>query len=408
VIAVQRTNRRRLPGVGTGRFIRQPIVAALTALLAVGTVSGVVAALPVPAGATGPSHLWVSQSSGAVGAVVRVSFGPGGNGCIEPFFESVAAPGAGSASLPAIGDNGTEDFVIPSVLSTPTSRTSTPVTPGKYQFVLECDTTKSLATLLTLTLPFTVTPSVPSPFEAMASSGDSGGYWLAQADGGVFTFGDAAFYGSLPADGIVPKGQIVAIVPSHDGKGYWLASADGGVFSFGDAPFFGSVGGNPPGQPIVGMAATADGQGYWEVDADGSVYPFGDAVSYGQIKGQPNEPIVGMSTTADGLGYWLVAADGGVFSYGDAVFHGSMGGRQLNEPVVGMSGDPATGGYWLVAADGGIFGFDAPFYGSTGNLHLIGPITGMESTPGGLGYRFVAADGGLFDFGDANFEGSAA
>ena len=41
--------------------------------------------------------------------------------------------------------------------------------------------------------------------------------------------------------------------------------SDGGVFAFGDAAFYGSMGGQPLNQPIVGLAATPDGQGYWEV-----------------------------------------------------------------------------------------------------------------------------------------------
>jgi hypothetical protein len=39
-----------------------------------------------------------------------------------------------------------------------------------------------------------------------------------------------------------------------DGKGYWLAAADGGVFTFGSAPFEGSMGGKPMNAPIVGIA----------------------------------------------------------------------------------------------------------------------------------------------------------
>ncbi|MGH9207922.1 MAG: hypothetical protein ACRD1G_15430 [Acidimicrobiales bacterium] len=39
-----------------------------------------------------------------------------------------------------------------------------------------------------------------------------------------------------------------------DSQGYWLAADDGGVFSYGDAPFLGSMGGIPLNQPVVGMA----------------------------------------------------------------------------------------------------------------------------------------------------------
>ena len=38
---------------------------------------------------------------------------------------------------------------------------------------------------------------------------------------------------------------MVGIASTPDGKGYWLVAADGGVFSFGDAGFYGSMGGNP-------------------------------------------------------------------------------------------------------------------------------------------------------------------
>jgi hypothetical protein len=38
-----------------------------------------------------------------------------------------------------------------------------------------------------------------------------------------------------------------------DGGGYWLVAADGGVFSLGDAAFYGSEGGVHLHSPIVGM-----------------------------------------------------------------------------------------------------------------------------------------------------------
>jgi hypothetical protein len=46
------------------------------------------------------------------------------------------------------------------------------------------------------------------PVVGMAATGDGGGYWLVAADGGVFAFGDAGYYGRAPAfpdrvDGIV-------------------------------------------------------------------------------------------------------------------------------------------------------------------------------------------------------------
>lgn len=48
-----------------------------------------------------------------------------------------------------------------------------------------------------------------------------------------------------------------------------LVAADGGIFAFGDAPFFGSTGNMRLNSPVVAMAAHPNGQGYWMVASDG-------------------------------------------------------------------------------------------------------------------------------------------
>ena len=131
---------------------------------------------------------------------------------------------------------------------------------------------------------------------------------------------------------------IVGMAATPDGKGYWLVASDGGIFNYGDAAFYGSHGSMPLNKPIVGMAATPDGKGYWLVASDGGIFNYGDAAFYGSTGGVAlNKPIVGMAATADGKGYWLVASDGGIFNYGDAAFQGSTGGMTLNKPIVGMA-----------------------------------------------------------------------
>jgi hypothetical protein len=40
-----------------------------------------------------------------------------------------------------------------------------------------------------------------------------------------------------------------------DGQGYWMVARDGGIFSYGDAGFYGSAGGLKLNRPVVGMAA---------------------------------------------------------------------------------------------------------------------------------------------------------
>ncbi|MGH9035036.1 MAG: SpoIID/LytB domain-containing protein [Acidimicrobiia bacterium] len=167
--------------------------------------------------------------------------------------------------------------------------------------------------------------------------------------------------------------------PSGGLSGYWVAAPDGGIFTFGEARFFGSTGGIRLNRPIVGMAATPGGEGYWLVASDGGIFTFGDAAFFGSTGDiRLNKPIVGLAATPTGRGYWLVASDGGIFSFGDARFFGSTGDIKLNKPIVGLAPAPTGKGYWLVAADGGMFTFgDAGFFGSTGAVRLNKPIVGM-------------------------------
>jgi CHAP domain len=236
-----------------------------------------------------------------------------------------------------------------------------------------------------------------------ASTPENQGYWLAAADGGVFTQGNAGFYGSLGA--LRLQGPVVGMAATPDGRGYWLVALDGGVFSFGDAAFYGSMGATRLNQPVVGMAATPDGRGYWLVAADGGIFSFGDAHFYGSMGAVPLvAPVTGMAATPDGRGYWMVAADGGIFTFGDAPFYGSMGGHVLNDPVVGMAPSPHGAGYLLVATDGGIFGFGrTSFFGSLGAGYGgdptdVPPVAGIALTPDTQGYWLLEPDGWSYGF----------
>ena len=243
--------------------------------------------------------------------------------------------------------------------------------------------------------------TIGEPAVGMAPTPDGGGYWLVGSDGGVFSFGDAGFFGSTGS--IHLNRPIVAMAPTPDGGGYWLAASDGGMFSFGDARFFGSTGSIHLNRPIVAMAPTPDGGGYWLAASDGGIFSFGDAGFFGSTGSiHLNQPIVAMAPTPDGGGYWLVASDGGIFSFGDARFFGSTGSIHLNQPIVAMAPTPDGGGYWLVASDGGIFSFgDALFFGSTVSAGTAVPIIGMRSSQTGLGYSLIGRNGQIYSFGDA-------
>ena len=233
---------------------------------------------------------------------------------------------------------------------------------------------------------FTATGS-PAPTFAVASGGLPPGLALVPGSGllagiptavGTYVFSVSASNGvGTPA--VTPALAVTIAGSARTGKGYWEVASDGGLFSYGDAQFFGSAGSLTLNRPIVGLAATPDGKGYWEVASDGGLFSYGNATFYGSMGGKPiNKPIVAMVATPDGKGYWEVASDGGLFAFGDAHFFGSTGGMHINQPIVGMVATPDGQGYWEVASDGGLFSYgDAHFFGSTGGMHINKPIVGM-------------------------------
>jgi hypothetical protein len=225
-------------------------------------------------------------------------------------------------------------------------------------------------------------------------------YTLTSAGGGVYAFGHAQFYGSLPSEHVTPAKPIVGIATTADDVGYWLVAADGGIFAFGDAGFYGSTGSDHLNSAIVGMAATPDGRGYWLVAADGGVFAFGDAGFYGSTGTKSiARPVVGISATPDGRGYWLVAADGGVFSFGDAGFYGAA------DPTTAQPGTSSQG-----SGIGPNTGFFCDAQGSyfTSNADVVQArttVAGIQSTTDGRGYYLFGSDGGIFAYGDAQYQG---
>ena len=237
-----------------------------------------------------------------------------------------------------------------------------------------------------------------------------------------YAFGNAP----VPGPPVTSNLPLVGAAASSDGGGYWEVASDGGIFSFGDAAFHGSMGGKPlnaahrghgchlgrwwvlgggvrrrdlllrrRGLPwLNGRQAaqrrpswawlpprTVVGTGRWRPTAGSS--PSATRPSMAQwAAGRSTPPIVGMAATSDGGGYWEVASDGGIFSFGDAAFHGSMGGKPLNAAIVGMAA-ASRGGYWELASDGGVFSFSAPFYGSRAGLgadRFFAIVPGLGST----------------------------
>jgi hypothetical protein len=237
-------------------------------------------------------------------------------------------------------------------------------------------------------------------------------YDVATATGNIITFGGEPnvnqSYGNL--EGQTLNKPIIKVTSTADGKGYWMLASDGGIFSFGDAGFYGSTGNLHLNAPIVAMAPTPDDEGYWLVASDGGIFSFGDAGFYGSTGNlHLNAPIVGMTATPDGKGYRLVASDGGIFDFGDASFLGSMGGTKLNKPIVGMTTTPDGKGYRLVASDGGVFDFgDAQFEGSLASNPPSSPIVDLAPSIDGQGYNLIDSNGDIFAEGDAPYFGGVS
>jgi hypothetical protein len=98
------------------------------------------------------------------------------------------------------------------------------------------------------------------------------------SDGGIFNYGDAAFYGS--AGHVRSAKAIVGIASAPGGNGYWLVASDGSVSAFGQATYYGSGPGLSP-KPVKAIVATSNGDGYWVVSANGTAAGFGNAGAQG-------------------------------------------------------------------------------------------------------------------------------
>lgn len=281
----------------------------------------------------------------------------------------------------------------------------TPVGAGNGDRLYEVDLETGAATLLGLTGP--QMDGLPELVGLAFGSVDLPGfaYTLADEAGGQYDFLADPLEPELPLELNAP---IVDGEGRSQGQGAFYAASDGGVFTVGNAQFYGSLGDLQINEPIVGIGTLPAGTGYSLFAADGGVFSFGGSQFYGSLGSiQLNAPIVAGSMTPTGRGYHLFAADGGVFAFGDAGFYGSQGGSPINEPVVGGVVSPDGKGYYLVAADGGVFTFgSASFSGSLGEDPINEPIVDIALDADGLGYRLAARDGGVFTF-DAEFLGSA-
>ena len=247
----------------------------------------------------------------------------------------------------------------------------------------------------------------------------SHGYWLVGSDGGIFSFGTAAFHGSTGS--LHLQRPVMAITPTSTGNGYWLVASDGGIFSFGDSSFYGSLPGlgfHPNGSgipkslnaPIVGMVPTFTGHGYFMVASDGGVFAFGDAKFEGSCPGIGGCAGSAVSVMPDhtGNGYWLVTNLGAVYAFGDAAYYG--GPKPGSVHVVDAVATADGQGYWLLYANGVVanFGNATNFGAPAGYVNGFNPATTIFPTIDNQGYWVASARGDVFAYGDSPYLGSMA
>ena len=258
-------------------------------------------------------------------------------------------------------------------------------------------------------------PASTAEFTYFEPTPPSHGYWLVGSDGGIFTFGSSAFYGSTGSLSL--QRPVVGIVPTADRGGYWLDASDGGVFSFGDTLFYGSIPGlglHPAGSglpnslnaPIMGMVPSNDDHGYFMVASDGGVFAFGDARFAGSCPGIGGCGGSAVSVLPDhsGNGYWVVTSTGNVYTFGDAPYFGAPD----HGPVTSAVATPDGKGYWILLSDGEVFPYgDAASLGSASSTNFNGfdPATAIFATTDGQGYWVSSAAGKILTFGNAPNDG---
>ena len=251
------------------------------------SVSNEVSATPVSPVVTPPAFVPPPPPPGTTASDTGSSFSPGGTTTVNlPGDDTtVHASGEGAVTL--------AQFSLPPVVPPPS------ITPATGYFDIRVSSQSSFTAL-------TISDCNLNGSNALQwwypSANSGSGNWLAVSNTTYVPGSQPCVTATLTATSSPSVSQLTGTVfaatvgtSSQNSKGYWLTAADGGVFSFGDASFYGSMAGQHLAQPTVGIASTPDGKGYWLTAADGGVFSFGDASFYGSMAGQHlAQPIVGI------------------------------------------------------------------------------------------------------------------
>ncbi|HTW97331.1 MAG TPA: IPT/TIG domain-containing protein, partial [Acidimicrobiales bacterium] len=217
------------------------------------------------------------------------------------------------------------------------------------------------------------------------------GYRVVTADGAVTGAGSLGSFGGVSAAAGSP---VVGMATTHDALGYWLAQADGTVTSFGDAP---PLRYTHPGSPVVGIASTSTAAGYWLLERDGGVLSFGDAATYPKpLSLPPSDPAVALVAAPDGNGYVVLTEHGQLYDFSSAGSAHATAPLPAGTDAVGLV--DLTSGLDVLCSDGSVIS-------ASGRTKVLpasdGTPVAIVATPDGKGYWALSSGGTVAGRGDA-------
>jgi hypothetical protein len=234
------------------------------------------------------------------------------------------------------------------------------------------------------------------------------GYWLVDALGNVFAYGNAPVLGGLPSKyGLLD--WVVGIAPTATGNGYWVATLDGKVYPFGDAGE-GVIDHGPFEDDWAIGIVPASGAGagtYRLVTATGRTLPSSANLNPGTAALFGDAPAMGAVATPSGNGYWVFSGKGQIAGFGDAGFFGDLRANTLSHTIISMAPAPFGTGYWLLADDGFVYAYgSAKFLGTPQAGDPNAYFTVILPSISASGYRVATYQGRIHGFGDAVNYGS--
>ena len=207
------------------------------------------------------------------------------------------------------------------------------------------------------------------------------GYSILNQGGGIYSFGDATYWGNLIDHGF--PGPAVGLAETPDGHGYNILNTAGAIYSFGNANYFGNLLDHHYPGPASALSHTPGGGGYAILNRSGGIYTFGDAQYWGNLidHGYPGTAI-GLAYTSTGKGYWILTTSGALYSFGDAAYRGNLIDHGYPGVAASLAAAKDGNGYGILTTDGGLYTFGSqPYLGNLLDHCYPGPAVAFSNTP---------------------------